>query len=165
MEKCRHLAIRLSQPTTTRQPSPSVIEAHNAIVREWGECAFGKFGAHISKGTKHIVDIQINNMQPTYLYVILRQRSDVQAFRARIKSIVSIVSREDTGQLRFPAYYAERPSSAIVISEELKAAKIDGLIVASSERLLLDAILTSRTPLMLVNLPEGSNVKGADHER
>lgn len=165
MERCRHLAIRLSQPTSTRQPGPSVIEAHNAIVREWGECAFGKFGAHISKGTKHLIDIQISKMQPTYLYVILRQRSDVQAFRARIMNIVSIVSRDDRGQLHFPAYYTERPSSAIVISEELTATKIDNLIVTSSERSLLDAILSSRTPLMLVSLPEDSKVQGADHER
>lgn len=134
-------------------------------MRERGECAFGKFGAQISQGTKSLIDNQINDMNPTYLYIILRKGSDVTAFRARIKNIVSVVGREEFGQLSFPSYYNERPASAIIISEELKESKIDELIVASSERPLLDAILSSRTPLMLVSLPEDKEMEGAGNER
>ena len=164
MDEIKHLAIRLSQPTSVRQSSSSIIDAHNAIVRERGECAFGKFGAQISQGTKDIIDNQIENMEPTYLYVILRKRSNVTAFRASIKNIISSVDRNNFSQLGFPEYYPERPASAIVLSEELKESKIDDLIVASSERPLLDAILSSRTPLMLV-CPQDRKVKGAHDEQ
>lgn len=165
MINCKHLALRLSQPTTTRRTNPLVIEAHNAIVRERGECAFGKFGAHISQGTKRIIDNQISEMKPTYLYVILRQGYNVTAFRAGIKNIISVVDQGELGQLIFPSYYNEMPASAIIISEELKESKIEDLIVASSERPLLDAILSSRTPLMLVSHHEDKEVKGAGNER
>lgn len=164
MREIKHLAIRLSQPTSGRQTSQSVIDAHNAIVRERGECAFGKFGAQISKGTKDFIDTQIENLEPTYLYVILRKGSNVAAFRAGIKKIILSVDRDNFSQLGFPGYYPERPASAIVLSEELKASKIDNLIVASSERPLLDAILSSRTPLMLV-CPQGGKLKGEDNEQ
>lgn len=164
MKKSKHLAIRLSQPTAVHQPNPSVIEAHNVIVRERGECAFGKFGAQISQGTKALIDAQIAELQPTYLYVILRKGTNITAFRAKIRRVISSIDRENFSQFGFPAYYRERPASAIVISEELKEAKIDDLIVASSERPLLDAILSSRTPLMLVSLPENTTLEGEGHE-
>ncbi len=165
MRNCKHLAIRLSQPTTTRRSSPSVIEAHNAIVRDRGECAFGKFGAQISQGTKRLIENQINDMEPTYLYVILRRGSDVTAFRARIKNIASVIGREESGTLNFPSYYNDKPASAIIISEELKESKIDELIVTSSERPLLDAIMSSRTPLMLVSFSKKDELKRASNAR
>ena len=165
MRNCKHLAIRLSQPTMTRRTGPPVIEAHNAIVRERGECAFGKFGAQISQGTKRLIENQINDMEATYLYVILRRGSNVTAFRARIKNIVSVIGREESGKLNFPSYYNDKPASAIIISEELKESKIDELLVASSKRPLLDAILSSRTPLMLVNFSKNDELKGAGNAR
>lgn len=159
MRACKHLAIRLSQPATSRRSTFSIIEAHNAVVREHGMCAFGKFGAQISKGTKDLIDTQVNKLELTYLYVILRQRSDIQAYRAKIQSVVPIVGKEEFHRLNFPGYYSEKPTSAIIISEELKESKIDDLIVLSSKRALLDAILSSRTPLMIVSLAENNERK------
>lgn len=161
MAPCKHIAVRLSQPSTARGGGQSIIDAHNDLVRRHGECAFGKFGAPISFGTKSLIDAQIGKGQETFLYVILRDGDKVSAFRAKIRSVAQKISKETEGQFVFPTYYSERPASAIIIGEEFRETSISHLVVSSSNRPLLDAVLSSRTPLMLVNLV-GDRVSGGE---
>lgn len=165
MEIDKHIAIRLSQPTGVRRSSQSIIGAHNELVRMRGECAFGKFGAPISFSTKKIIDSQLGDEKPTFLYVILRNGAAISAYRSKIKNVVTKITKENAVQFYFPEYYPERPASAIIISEELQETTIDELVVSSSERPLLNAILSSRTPLMLVNAVRVRSLNGDSNER
>lgn len=161
----KHIAIRLSQPTGVRRGSQSIIGAHNELVRKRGECAFGKFGAPISFSTNRIIVQQLKDDRPTFLYVILRNGSEISAYRSIIRSVITAVTKENAMQFYFPEYYPERPASAIIINEELQETSIDDLVVSSSERPLLNAILSTRTPLMLVNSVRGRSLNGDSNER
>ncbi|WP_424180031.1 hypothetical protein [Yoonia sp. TsM2_T14_4] len=164
MEIGKHIAIRLSQPTGVRRGRQSIIGAHNDLVRVSGECAFGKFGAPISFTTKKIIDSQLSNEIQTFLYVILRDGANITAYRSKIQNVVATVTKESALQFHFPEYYPERPASAIIISEELKETTISDLLVSSSKRPLLNAILSSRTPMMLVNAVSSRSLTGDSNE-
>ncbi len=97
-----HLVVRF---TDTMFDVGDVVAVHNEIVTEQGAVWFGKLGQTLSQGRIEIINKQIEQRIPTFLYLVKGNRKKSTAYRAQLIA----VSRDKPKEKKLiPQYYGEK---------------------------------------------------------
>lgn len=102
LEKPFHLVVRFSD---TMFGVGDVVVLHNAVVTVHGSVWFGKLGQTLSQSRVDLLNRQIAQKTPTFLYLVKGNRRKSSAYRADLLE----VRRESPGaDAPVPSYYAEK---------------------------------------------------------
>ena len=97
-----HLVVRFSD---TMFDVGDVVAVHNEIVTEQGAVWFGKLGQTLSQGRIEIINKQIEQRIPTFLYLVKGNRRKSTAYRAQLIAF----SRDKPKEKKLiPQYYGEK---------------------------------------------------------
>lgn len=97
-----HLLLRFSD---TLLKTGDTIEAHNHVVGQHGAVWFGKMGSPVSQGYIDILNKQIEEGIPTFVYLVKGNRRKSVAYRA--KAIRATKSLPDSEKSLIPPYYVD----------------------------------------------------------
>jgi hypothetical protein len=101
--KTLHLVIRFSD---TMFSVGDVVEKHNEIVDKHGAVWFGKLGGTLSLSRIELLNEQISQKIPTFIYLVKGNRRKSTPFKASIISISRDLPKKEKGLI--PPYYAEK---------------------------------------------------------
>lgn len=102
VEKPFHLVVRFSD---TMFGVGDVVALHNDIVAAHGSVWFGKLGQTLSQGRVDLLNRQIAQKTPTFLYLVKGNRRRSSAYRADLLEVRRAGPRADAP---VPPYYAEK---------------------------------------------------------
>jgi len=101
-DKLFHLVVRFSD---TMFNVGDVIAIHNDIVAEHGAVWFGKLGQTFAQGRIVILNKQIEQGIPTYLYLVKGNRQKSTAYRAALIRVTKDLPKE---KILIPIYYSKK---------------------------------------------------------
>lgn len=102
VDKPFHLVVRFSD---TMFGVGDVVALHNDVVTAHGSVWFGKLGQTLSQNRVDLLNRQVAQKTPTFLYLVKGNRRKSNAYRADLLE----VRRESPGSdAPFPSYYAEK---------------------------------------------------------
>ena len=157
-ETTLHVVLRIPRRHRIDGETYDPIREHNRIVRKYNNVVVAKFGSHRLANSSTIeVREQIAKGRRCCLFLVIKDRGQFFGFRAPLVEVSVGPLGSDTAGIRYPTYYARVEAGTamyFVVSDEFLPADIEGLLLASNERKLLDVLSECRTPLMLVHRPE-----------
>ena len=97
-----HLVVRFSD---TMFGVGDVVAVHNEIASKHGSVWFGKLGSSVSQTRVNMLNKQIEQSTPTFLYLVKGNRKKSTAYRADLLAISRDFPKE---KKQIPAYYEEK---------------------------------------------------------
>ncbi|MBE0671402.1 MAG: hypothetical protein IH588_12500 [Anaerolineales bacterium] len=98
-----HLVIRFSD---TMFEVGDVVSIHNEVVEKHGAVWFGKLGGTLSLARIEMLNKQIEQKTPTFLYLVKGNRRKSTPYKARILAISRDFPKKE--KVLIPSYYAEK---------------------------------------------------------
>lgn len=78
---------------------------HNKVVAEYGAVWFGKLGQTLAQNRINLINLQVENNIPTFLYLVKGNRKKTTAYRARLV----LISKDRPAETSLiPLYYVEK---------------------------------------------------------
>lgn len=98
-----HLVIRFSD---TMFEVGDVVSLHNEVVKRHGAVWFGKLGGTLSLSRIEMLNKQVENKTPTFLYLVKGNRRKSTPYKAQIVAVSREFPKKEKAMI--PAYYAEK---------------------------------------------------------
>jgi hypothetical protein len=98
-----HLVVRFSD---TLFGVGDVVEKHNLVVAKHGAVWFGKLGSTLAQGRINLLNKQIEQGIPTFLYLVKGNRRKSTAYRAQLLSVTREMPAKEKRLV--PSYYAKQ---------------------------------------------------------
>ena len=148
-----HLVLRVSPTANYGRHTVNVVEEHNAIVRQKSRVTIAKFGAAPASSRIQEFHSQATDGKPTKLYIVHKTKGAFVAYSAPVGGAYKGHLPTTLLDLR-PAYYSDadqKPGLWLLLTGPLEPDELNGLVLVSNGRDLVEVMSECRTSTMFVH--------------